>query len=174
MGITVYMRRMRITRAQERDIGDMARMIGGLFALEKDFTADEAKQRRGLEALLASQQAAAFLAVDEISGETFGMVTVQLTISTAEGGPSGLLEDLFVEEGRRRKGAASALVAAAEAWCLERGARRVQLLADKDNARALAFYDKALYRETRMVARRRMLDSAAPAAPSASGDHFSS
>jgi GNAT superfamily N-acetyltransferase len=165
---------MRITRAEAKDVGDMARMIGELFALERDFSADEARQRRGLELLIDSEAAAAFLAVDEEGGAGFGMVTVQLTVSTAEGGPSGLLEDLFVEEGRRREGAASALVAAAEAWCLGRGARRVQLLADEGNALALAFYDKALYRETRMVARRKTLDDAAQAVPDASGNHLSS
>jgi GNAT superfamily N-acetyltransferase len=161
---------MRIARARESDIDDMARMIGELFAIEKDFTADEAKQRGGLKALLASPNAAAFLAIDEDSGARIGMVTAQLTVSTAEGGPSGLLEDLFVDPRHRRTGAARALVAAAESWCLERGARRAQLLADKDNASALAFYDEIGYRETRMVARRRMLEAPADAV----GDHFSS
>ncbi len=151
-------------------------MVGELFSLERDFAVDAGRQRRGLEAILASPEAAAFVAVDEGSGKRFGMVTAQLTISTAEGGPSGLLEDLFVEEGRRRMGAAGALVAAAEAWCLERGARRVQLLADRGNAGALAFYDRAGYRETRMVARRRMLEGAprADAAASSGSAHRSS
>lgn len=135
----------------------MTGMVRSLFAIEKDFSADEGKQRRGLEAIVASGDAAAFVAIDDESGELIGMVTAQLTISTAEGGPSGLLEDLFVDEHRRREGVASALLAAAEAWCRGRGATRAQLLADRGNAAALAFYDRSGYRETRMVARRRML-----------------
>jgi GNAT superfamily N-acetyltransferase len=147
---------MRIRRATMGDIDAMSRMVGGLFSMEPDFAADPAKQRRGLEAVLRSGEAAAFVAATD-SGIAVGMVTVQLVISTAEGGPSGLLEDLFVEEQYRRRGVAAALVGAVEAWCSERGATRVQLLADRDNDRALRFYDAAGYLPTRMVARRRML-----------------
>jgi GNAT superfamily N-acetyltransferase len=161
MGESVYTRRMKIVKAGASDVPTMAAMVAKLFGIEKDFCADEAKQRRGLEAIVASEMAAAFLALDEASGESstaaIGMVTAQLTISTAEGGPSGLLEDLYVEEAHRRKGVARLLVAEVEAWCRERGATRVQLLADRGNAVALAFYDGAGYGETRMVARRRML-----------------
>lgn len=145
------------------DIDAMSRMVGGLFSTEPDFAADPAKQRRGLEAILRSGEAAAFVAAADPAAEVpdpgiaIGMVTVQLVISTAEGGPSGLLEDLFVEEPYRRRGVAAALVGAAEDWCSERGATRVQLLADRDNERAFRFYDSAGYLPTRMVARRRML-----------------
>ena len=138
------------------DIDAMSRMVGALFSTEPDFAADPAKQRRGLEAILRSGEAAAFVAVTE-AGAAVGMVTVQLVVSTAEGGPSGLLEDLFVEESHRRRGVAAALVGAVEAWCAERGATRVQLLADQENERAFRFYDSAGYLPTRMVARRRML-----------------
>ncbi len=141
-------------------------MIGELFELEPDFRADPAKQRRGLELLLASSSAAAFVA--EEGGEIVGMVTVQLTASTAEGGPSGLLEDLFVAEGARRRGVASALAAAAESWCADAGATRVQLLADRGNERALRFYEAAGYLGTRMIAIRK------PIGPSGREDHRSS
>jgi GNAT superfamily N-acetyltransferase len=157
------------------DIDAMSRMLGGLFSSEPDFEADPAKQGRGLEAILRSGEAAAFVAAtDPVAatdlvaegpdpGIAIGMVTVQLVISTAEGGPSGLLEDLFVEEPYRRRGVAAALVGAVEAWCSERGATRVQLLADRDNERAFRFYDAAGYFPTRMVARRRMLGRQEPA-----------
>jgi GNAT superfamily N-acetyltransferase len=144
------------------DIEAMSRMVGELFALEPDFAADPAKQRRGLESILRSSEAAAFVAAAD-SGRAVGMVTVQLTISTAEGGLSGLLEDLFVEEAFRRRGVAAALVGAVEAWCAERGATRVQLLADRDNEGAFRFYDAAGYLPTRMVARRRTFPGPAAA-----------
>jgi GNAT superfamily N-acetyltransferase len=147
---------MIIRKATIGDLDAMVAMVGSLFALEPDFAADPAKQRRALEAILGSGAAAAFVAATD-EGRAVGMATVQLTVSTAEGGPSGLLEDLFVEEQYRRRGVAAALVGAVEAWCAERGATRVQLLADRDNERALRFYDSAGYLPTRMVARRRML-----------------
>jgi GNAT superfamily N-acetyltransferase len=154
---------MVIRKATMGDLDAMVAMVGSLFSLEPDFAADPAKQRRGLEAIVGSGAAAAFVAAtdsvaeDPAPGRAVGMVTVQLTISTAEGGSSGLLEDLFVEEGHRRCGVAAALVGAAEAWCAARGATRVQLLADRGNERAGRFYDAAGYLPTRMVARRRML-----------------
>jgi GNAT superfamily N-acetyltransferase len=146
---------MTVRRASTSDIPQMARMVGRLFSIEADFAVDPERQRRGLAAIVASESAAAFVA--EEGGALAGMVTIQLTISTAEGGPSGLLEDLFVEEAFRRSGVAGLLVAEAEAWCSERGGSRVQLLADRDNEGALRFYDAVGYLPTRMIARRRML-----------------
>lgn len=135
----------------------MVRMIGLLFSIEKDFAPDPERQLAGLRLLLASESAAAFVAEDEAGGRPFGMVTVQLVASTAVGGPSGLLEDLYVEEARRRSGAASALVRAAEDWCRSRAAGRIQLLADAGNSGALRFYEAKGYAATRMVARKKTL-----------------
>lgn len=134
----------------------MVRMIGLLFSIEKDFLPAPDKQRAGLRILLASADAAAFVAEDE-GGSAVGMVTVQLLASTAVGGLSGLLEDLYVEAGSRRRGAASALVAAAEDWCRSRGAARLQLLADAGNEAALRFYEAEGFASTRMVARKKTL-----------------
>lgn len=141
-----------------RDAAALAAMIAELFAVEKDFTPAPEKHEAGIRAILAREEdAAAFVAEDAASGRAVGMVTVQLVISTAQGGPSGLLEDLFVRADSRRSGVASALVDAVEAWCRSRGATRVQLLADRTNASALSFYDEAGYGPTRMICRRRFL-----------------
>jgi GNAT superfamily N-acetyltransferase len=158
MAESLYMPLMEIRKANRGDVPGMARMIGELFGIEADFRADAEKQERGLAAILDSGEAAAFVAVDEASGALIGMVTVQLTISTAQGGPSGLLEDLFVEKERRGRGVAGALVEAVEKWCSERGAHRVQLLVDLTNVGALKFYGARGYGETRMVARRRFIE----------------
>jgi GNAT superfamily N-acetyltransferase len=132
----------------------MTEMIGMLFSLEPDFPIDAAKQRRGLEALLSLPLSAAFVATED-DGSIIGMVTAQLTASTAEGGLSAWMEDLYVLKGHRKQGVAKALLSAVEAWCLANGAHRVQLLADRDNKGALEFYAKAGYGETHMVVRRR-------------------
>jgi GNAT superfamily N-acetyltransferase len=44
---------------------------------------------------------------------------------------------------------------AIEAWALARGATRLQLVADRENAPALAFYARLGWRATRLVALRR-------------------
>jgi GNAT superfamily N-acetyltransferase len=148
---------MRIREATTGDAPEMVRMIGRLFSVEKDFEAEPERQMDGLRLLLASPGAAAFVAEDEGGGSPFGMVTVQLLASTAIGGLSGLLEDLYVEEARRRSGVASALVGAAEDWCRSRGAGRIQLLADAGNEDALLFYESRGFARTRMVARKKAL-----------------
>ena len=148
---------MRIRQAGYPDVPSMAKMIGELFSIELDFPTDIAKQERALLALLGSETAAVFVATEGTSDTPIGMVTVQLTISTAQGGPSGLLEDMFVEKKYRGRGVATALVKAVEKWCLSRGADRVQLLVDFTNEGALKFYNALGYKDTRMVSRRRFI-----------------
>lgn len=155
---TFYMQFMEIRTARSDDVPEMARMIGELFGVEKDFSSNLERQERGLRAILASDAAAAFVAVVEPGDEIIGMVTVQLTISTAQGGPSGLLEDLFVKEAHRGRGTAARLVEAVELWCSSRGAHRVQLLVDLTNEGAIKFYSARGYLETRMAARRRFIE----------------
>ncbi len=146
-----------IRKAEEDDAATLAAMIAELFSIERDFVPAPDKHEAGIRAILARTEDAAAFVAENAAGDAVGMVTVQLVVSTAEGGPSGLLEDLFVQGSHRRFGIASALVAAVEEWCRARGATRVQLLADANNAGALAFYDQSGYGPTRMVCRRRYL-----------------
>ena len=118
-----------------------------LFSIEKDFVFDAAKQERALRLLLGRTEAAVFAA--EIDGEAVGMCTGQLLISTAQGGPSALIEDVAVLPAQQGKGIGRRLVAAAEAWAVSQGASRVQLLADRNNAPALAFIKKRDFRPRR-------------------------
>lgn len=149
---------MNIRKADTSDLPAMSSMIARLFSIESDFAIDRAKQERGLRALLDSEHAAVFVAFEDSPANAIGMVTVQLTISTAEGGFSALIEDLFVGEAFRGRGLATALIHAAEDWCRSRGASRVQLLADYTNEGALKFYDHMGFAETKMRMRRRYLD----------------
>lgn len=149
---------MEIRQASYSDIPEMARMIGELFSIELDFPVDAERQRRALHALLDCETAAVFVATDEARDAVIGMVTIQLTISTAQGGPSGLLEDMFVGKEHRGRGVATALLETVEKWCLSRGAGRVQLFVDLTNKGALQFYDARGYAETRMAARRRIIE----------------
>jgi GNAT superfamily N-acetyltransferase len=82
------------------------------------------------------------------------MATAQLVISTAEGAPSAWIEDVVVREDWRGNGVGRALLDAVLAWARSQGAVRAQLLADLDNAPALAFYDKLDWQPTRLGARR--------------------
>jgi GNAT superfamily N-acetyltransferase len=76
-------------------------------------------------------------------------------VSTAEGGLSALVEDLVVDEPERGKGVGRALLTGIEGWAFSRGATRLQLLADRGNAPALAFYAREGWSSTRLVCLRR-------------------
>jgi len=143
-----------IRSATPGDVEALVRLLGVLFSIEADFTPDVERQRRGLAMLLAAPERAAVL-VAERGGAVAGMVTAQLVVSTAEGGPSALVEDMVVEASERRHGVGRALLAAAEAWAAERGATRLQLLADRENAPALRFYERLGWRWTQLVCLRR-------------------
>lgn len=153
------MRDATITSANESDIPELIDLLGVLFAIEQDFTPDTDKQRRGLAALLASPTGHVAIARDA-NARAVGMATAQLVISTAEGAPSAWIEDVVVREDWRGKGLGRSLLDAVLAWARGQGAVRAQLLADLDNAPALAFYDRLDWQPTRLGARRLMLDKA--------------
>jgi GNAT superfamily N-acetyltransferase len=138
-------------------IKDMATLIGllrELFTLEIDYMPDSRRQRCGLEQLLQMDDAVVLVA--ERCGKVVGMCTVQTVISTAEGGPAGLLEDMFVETEYRRQGVGRGLLQAAESWAADRGLMRLQLLTEFNNTEALAFYFSAGWRNTRLTCLRKM------------------
>jgi ribosomal protein S18 acetylase RimI-like enzyme len=136
------------------DLPALVTLLGTLFSLEADFEPDPARQRRGLAALLAARDRARVL-VAELEGAVVGMVTGQLVVSTAEGGPSAWVEDLVVDEGARGAGAGRALLEVLSAWARERGASRLQLLVDEENLPALAFYQRMGWGPTQLRALRR-------------------
>ncbi|MCW5198977.1 GNAT family N-acetyltransferase [Desulfobulbus sp. F4] len=144
-----------IRRAGPEDIPALVGLLRLLFSIEKDFVFNAAKQERGLRLLLANAQTAVIVAVQ--SGQVIGMCTGQLLISTAQGGLSALVEDVAVQPDHQGKGIGRRLVAAAEAWAVSQGASRIQLLADRNNAPALAFYQKMKFQTTAMICLRKML-----------------
>jgi GNAT superfamily N-acetyltransferase len=83
------------------------------------------------------------------------MVTAQLVVSTAEGGPSALVEDMVVDGAERGAGLGRSLLEAVEEWSRRRGATRLQLLADRENTPALRFYERLGWSGTRLVCLRR-------------------
>lgn len=142
-----------VRSARPEDVEELAHLLGQLFAIEADFGIDPEKQRAGLRLLL--ERSDAFVAVAEDGGRVVGMGSVQTFISTAEGGAVGLVEDLVVHGARRGRGIGLRLLRALEAWAEHRGLRRLQLLADRENGPALAFYRRRGWEGTRLVALRR-------------------
>jgi GNAT superfamily N-acetyltransferase len=143
-----------IRSAATADLPALVRLLGALFTLEADFAPDAERQRRGL-ALMLTDPARRTVLVAERDGEVVGMVTAQLVISTSEGAPSAWVEDMVVDGRCRGAGVGAALLAAIEGWASEHGATRLQLVADRENAPALAFYDRSGWTRTQLVCLRR-------------------
>ena len=82
-----------IRTATSADIPQLVALLNALFAIEADFYFDPDKQTHGLNLLLASAKDRIFVAASLKDNKVLGLCTVQTLISTAEGGPVGLLED---------------------------------------------------------------------------------
>ncbi|HWQ71778.1 MAG TPA: GNAT family N-acetyltransferase [Desulfitobacteriaceae bacterium] len=128
----------------------MIKLLKILFSIETDFTFDESVQRKGLEMMVA-ENTNRCVKVAEIKQQIVGMCTAQILVSTAEGGKVALIEDLVVEDAYRGHGLGKKLLSAIEDWAREQGAKRLQLLADRDNTPALNFYQKSNWQSTRLI-----------------------
>jgi len=128
----------------------MKRLLGVLFSIEKDFEVDQDKQQSGLELMLKDCNNR-YIMVAELDKQIVGMCTAQILVSTAEGGIVALIEDLVVEAPYRGQGIGKDLLLAIESWAIVRGARRLQLLADCNNASALDFYNKMDWKFTQLI-----------------------
>jgi ribosomal protein S18 acetylase RimI-like enzyme len=140
---------MNIRTATTEDIPAMAELLYQLFAVEIDFSPDYPTQVRGLELLLARDNAEIFVA--ESDGDLVGMCTIQVLVSTAKGAEVGLVEDVIIDIHHRGKRIGSSLLQALEDWASERGLARLQLLADRDNHPALGFYRRQDWHLTNLI-----------------------
>jgi GNAT superfamily N-acetyltransferase len=127
--------------ATETDLPAMADLLYELFTLESDFQPERAKQIAGLK-LILDTPAIGKLFVLRVDGEVAGMANALITVSTAQGSRVLLLEDVIVGARHRGGGLGRQLVEHICTWARDQGMARVTLLADKDNALALAFYER--------------------------------
>ena len=144
---------MIIRPAAVGDIDTLVALLQLLFTIEVDFQADEERQRRGLAMMIDTP--GRLILVAENEGRVIGMCSGQLLVSTAEGGPSLLMEDVVVAVGYRGAGVGRLLVLKMGEWAAGQGASRLQLLADRKNSRALAFYAGLGWRTTELICLRK-------------------
>jgi len=143
------MSQFRIVEAVPADLPALAQMLGRLFSIESDFSPDAGKQTDGLRLIIENPELGCIFVLR--SGEQIiGMANALRTISTAEGGPVLLLEDVIVADAYWGQGLGTMLVKHVLEWAVERGMRRVTLLADRDNSPARQFYEKLGFRESAM------------------------
>ena len=140
-----------IRPAGRDDLDAMVSLLLALFAVEDDFAPNAECQRRGLALFLDGCGKHRGILVAETDAGVIAMATVQILISTAQGGPVGLVEDVVVRADCRGQGVGRQLMAAVTAWADARGLTRLQLLADRGNQPALDFYRRIGWQGTRLV-----------------------
>lgn len=142
--------------AREEDVPAMAGLLSELFSLEKDFRPDLDKQMRGLRLLLKQPQLGRLFVASTDDG-VVGMVSLLFTVSTAEGGPAAILEDMIVASAYRGQGIGRRLVEHVLDRAAKLGNTRVTLLADRHNAAALGFYRALGFADSNMQVIRKTL-----------------
>jgi GNAT superfamily N-acetyltransferase len=146
-----------IESANAQDVDALVELLNVLFSIEQDFTPDEAAQRKGLQLLLGNPAQGQIFVARHPQAGVVGMVSAQLVISTAMGAPSAWIEDMVLRDEFRGQGLGKSLLDAAAEWAKTKGAKRIQLVADADNAPALEFYKHLGWQPTRLFAWKKTL-----------------
>ena len=144
--------------ATPADLDAMADLLAELFTLESDFQPEREKQLRGLRLILENPQIGR-LFVLRVDNQVAGMANALITISTAEGCPVLLLEDVIVRAKYRGQKLGRFLVEHVLDWARDNGMPRVTLLADKDNSPTLAFYERLGLERSAMTVLRKKLSA---------------
>jgi ribosomal protein S18 acetylase RimI-like enzyme len=139
--------------ARETDLPQLVELLHILFSQEHELAPDAAKQARGLKSILAEASIGRIYVARE-GTRVLGMVNIQRSISTAEGGPVGSFEDFVVRPELRGRGVGRALIHYAIEQSRGAGLLRLILMTDGDNYNAQRIYEKAGFVRSGMLAMR--------------------
>jgi GNAT superfamily N-acetyltransferase len=139
-----------IEQATAADIPQLADLLTILFTQEADFHPDREKQIRGLRLIVeAPDRGRIFVA--RTGDKIVGMVGLLFTISTAEGAPACLLEDMVVRPDQRGNGLGARLLQHAVSYATTNGFSRITLLTDRTNEKAIRFYQRHGFQPSEMT-----------------------
>ncbi|HZD61117.1 MAG TPA: GNAT family N-acetyltransferase [Anaerolineae bacterium] len=141
---------IRLVEATKEDIPTLLGFLSELFKLEADFRPDHERQAVALELILDTPEHATIYVV-KVGEETAGMIALHLSISTAEGGWCGRIEDVYVKPQFRRQGIGRNIMGELVVIARNKGLKRLTLMADKTNLPALQFYSVCGFEEMNLV-----------------------
>ncbi len=123
---------------------DEAEAIAGLLVEFRDHNGRDWPSENAflasVERLLEDRDTEFLLATPDDDSPPAGVLQLRFRFSVWKAAPDAWLEDLFVRKQARRCGVADALVRLAIGRALDRGAKRIELDTNEDNAAALALY----------------------------------
>jgi ribosomal protein S18 acetylase RimI-like enzyme len=139
-----------IREATVADIPQLCDLLTLLFTQETDFQPNRESQIAGLSLILEQPDVGRIYCAsrDEL---VLGMVSLLFTVSTAEGGRAAWLEDMVVHPAWRDQQVGARLLEFALEQAREAGIRRITLLTDRDNDRAMEFYRRAGFAHSSMI-----------------------
>lgn len=130
---------VRLATAAERD--DVVRLLLAFRDWLHAERPSDPSMAASVERLLADPHTDYLLAAVEPGAEPCGVCQLRYRHSVWTGAPDCWLEDLYVEASGRRRGVGAALVRAACDRAAARGALRIELDTNEDNAAAIALYE---------------------------------
>ena len=95
-----------------------------------------------VERLFEDPGAEFLLATPDDDSPPAGVLQLRFRFSVWKAAPDAWVEDLFVRSDARRAGVGEALLTLAMTLATERGAKRIELDTNEDNAAALALYER--------------------------------
>ncbi len=140
-----------IREATPADVSALGELLTLLFRQEADFTPDAARQTNGLSLIIGQPEVGRIYCATNDPGRIVGMVSILYTVSTAEGGRSAWLEDMVVSPDLRGSGIGEQLLQTAVEQARAAGCRRITLLTDAENDRAIRFYGRAGFKPSAMI-----------------------
>jgi GNAT superfamily N-acetyltransferase len=149
-----------IEPAVPEDLDALAELLGELFREEAEFEANTEKQKHGLRLILdAPTKGRIFVLRTE--HRILGMVNLLFTISTAEGGPVILMEDLVIHPQHRRQGFGGELLEHVKEFAARKGFRRITLLTDEISEESQEFFSRHGFTHSPMTPMRHVLPRSA-------------
>jgi len=149
--------KIRIEPATLEDLPELVNMVMELFAIEKDFEPDRAKQERGLRSVL-EQPSRGRIFVVRTDHQIVGMVNLLFTISTAMGGFVLLMEDVIIHPDHRGQRYGTQLMDYVIDFARKKDFLRITLLTDEISAESQRFFQKLGFEHSHMIPMRLSLD----------------
>jgi ribosomal protein S18 acetylase RimI-like enzyme len=125
---------------------DEAEAVAGLLVEFRDHMGSDWPSENAflasVQRLLEDRDTEFLLAAPDDDSAPAGVLQLRLRFSVWKAAPDAWIEDVFVRAGARRAGVGDALVTLAAERARARGARRMELDTNEDNAAALALYER--------------------------------